>query len=225
MNLIRRLSFNLWYLRRPPWDSGIVPPEVVDFICTHPPGRALDLGCGTGTSSLALAKAGWQVTGVDFVPRAIRIARAKAKAAGVSVDFRVGDVTRLMRPSTAPSTPALPQGHTCTCSRCKCRDDAAGGAREGRTAPLKAYDLVLDIGCFHGLSSQQKRIYLAQLPDLLTPSGTWLMYGFFKLDETPGPGLFPGDLEIAALHLTLVRRQDGVDKKDRPSAWFWFQKA
>jgi SAM-dependent methyltransferase len=213
---MRRLSFNLWYLRRPPWDSGIVPPEVVDFIHTHPLSRALDLGCGTGTSSLALAKAGWQVTGVDFVPRAIRIARAKAKAAGVSVDFRVGDVTRLMRPSTAPSTPALPA---------PAQVQVAGGAREGQTAPLGAYDLVLDIGCFHGLSSQQKRIYLAQLPDLLTPSGTWLMYGFFKLDETPGPGLFPGDLEIAALHLTLVRRQDGVDKKGRASAWFWFQKA
>ena len=35
------------------------------------------------------------VTGVDFVPRAIRTARAKAAAARMSVAFLVGDVTRL----------------------------------------------------------------------------------------------------------------------------------
>jgi hypothetical protein len=32
------------------------------------------------------------------------------------------------------------------------------------------------------------------------------------------------DIELAELHLQLVQRQDGFDKKNRPSAWFWFQK-
>lgn len=95
MTILRRLAFELRYLHRPPWDSGIVPPEVADYIRDHPPGRALDLGCGSGTSSLALARAGWQVTGVDFARRAVRQARRKAKAAGLAVDFRSGDVTRL----------------------------------------------------------------------------------------------------------------------------------
>jgi len=44
---------------------------------------------------ITLAEKGWQVTGVDFVPKAIRTARKKAKQANVNVDFFVGDVTRL----------------------------------------------------------------------------------------------------------------------------------
>ena len=95
MSLVRKLFFNLFYLRRPPWDTGISPPELMAFIETHSLGRALDLGCGTGTNVITLAQNGWQVTGVDFVGMAIRAAQRKAKAAGVQASFRVGDVTRL----------------------------------------------------------------------------------------------------------------------------------
>lgn len=193
MNILRRLAFDLWYLRRPPWDSGIVPPEVEDFIRDHPltvSGQtlrhALDLGCGTGTSSLALAKAGWNVTGVDFASRAIRIARQKARRAGLTIDFIVADVLHL------PSHP-------------------------------DPFSIVLDIGCFHGLSPSRKAAYLIQLDRLLAPGGTWLLYGFFKPNESPGPGLLPADL--GSIPLKLIKRQDGMDKKIRPSAWFWFQKA
>lgn len=93
MNLVSRLLFNLWYLSSPPWDTGISPPELVEFIHFHPSGKALDLGCGTGTNAITLAKTGWQVTGIDFAYRAIRLGRLKAKQAGVQVDLRVGDVT------------------------------------------------------------------------------------------------------------------------------------
>jgi len=188
MSFFRRLSFILWYLRRAPWDSGIVPPEVEAFLRTHPSGRALDLGCGTGTSSMALAAAGWTVTGLDFVPRAIKIAQRNAKKAGLTVDFRVGDVTR-------PQDIRAP------------------------------FDLVLDIGCFHGLSIEEKLRYLDNLPALLAPGGTWLLYGFFKPEEAPGPGLVPADISRLTSSLTLIQRQDGKDKKDRPSAWLWVERA
>jgi SAM-dependent methyltransferase len=96
--MLRRLVYRLWYYFHPPWDTGITPPEVVEAI-EGPnglsPGRALDLGCGTGTNSLYLARHGWQVVGVDFAARAIRIARRKARQAGVTADFYVADVTRL----------------------------------------------------------------------------------------------------------------------------------
>ena len=59
------------------------------------PAAALDVGCGTGDTSIYLAQHGWQVTGVDFVPKAVNKARTKAAAAGVAVDFRHGDATRL----------------------------------------------------------------------------------------------------------------------------------
>jgi len=90
-----KYAFAIKYLRTPAWDTGIVPPELLDFIANHPPGRALDMGCGTATTSIALAQHGWQVTAVDFVPRAIRQAKRKAKAASVTLDLRVGDVTKL----------------------------------------------------------------------------------------------------------------------------------
>jgi SAM-dependent methyltransferase len=44
-----------------------------------------------------LAQHGWHVTGVDFVPKALDKARAKARAAGVPIDFMPADVTHLSR--------------------------------------------------------------------------------------------------------------------------------
>lgn len=100
MQLLRRISrrffFDLMYrFGSPPWDTGISPPELIDFIENHPPGRALDMGCGTGTNAITLAEHGWRVTGVDFSAKAIQVARNKAGQAGVEIDFRVGDVSRL----------------------------------------------------------------------------------------------------------------------------------
>jgi cyclopropane fatty-acyl-phospholipid synthase-like methyltransferase len=93
--MFRKMFFNLSYFQAPPWDSGISPPELMDFINHNPPGRALDLGCGSGTNVITLAQHGWQVTGIDFARRAIHLAQAKAKQAGVNVSLSVGDVTRL----------------------------------------------------------------------------------------------------------------------------------
>jgi len=91
------LRFNLMYLGRPPWDSGITPPEVVEVIewGVVPLGRAIDLGCGTGTNAIYLARRGFEVIGVDSAVLAILKARRKARRAGVHVRFHLGLVTRL----------------------------------------------------------------------------------------------------------------------------------
>jgi SAM-dependent methyltransferase len=60
-----------------------------------PYGSALDLGCGTGFWAVELARRGWQVVGVDNVPKALSAARERAEAAGVEVRFVLGDVTAL----------------------------------------------------------------------------------------------------------------------------------
>jgi ubiquinone/menaquinone biosynthesis C-methylase UbiE len=183
----QRINFLLRYLRRPPWDSGITPPELYSYIETHPPGRAIDLGCGTGTNVLTLAQNGWQVTGVDFVPRAVALAKRKLKHAHLSANLRVRDVTRL--------------------------DGIAG-----------PFDLALDIGCFHSLPD--KAAYLDELDRLLAPGGCWLLYGFLS----PASGHARPGLEEATLTLihargfSLLSRADGFDKRERPSAWFWFQR-
>ncbi len=93
--MLRRLNFSLSYWFHPPWDRGISPPELLEFLAEHPAGRAIDLGCGTGTNVLTLAQHGWEITGIDFAPRAIQAARRKLAAAGVRADLAVGDVTNL----------------------------------------------------------------------------------------------------------------------------------
>jgi SAM-dependent methyltransferase len=94
----RRLSYAFAYRTgRTPWDTHITPPEVVELIDgpeAVPSGRALDLGCGTGTNVAYLARRGWTVVGVDASRTAIDVARrATAGVAGATVVH--GDVTRL----------------------------------------------------------------------------------------------------------------------------------
>ncbi len=98
--MIRRLYFGWRYLvGQTPWDTEITPPEIVDLIEKEhlPPGRAIDLGCGTGTNAIYLAQHGWKVVGIDYVAQAVRRAQRKARQAGVSMSTRfvTGDVTRL----------------------------------------------------------------------------------------------------------------------------------
>ncbi len=65
-----------------PWDSGVTPPEVQSFwqqnnLPHH--GRALDLGCGTGTNVAYLARLGLHTVGVDLSGRALQIARHRMR--------------------------------------------------------------------------------------------------------------------------------------------------
>ncbi len=93
---MKRLRFELRYLLGDvPWDTGISPPELLAFLDRHPPGRALDLGCGTGTNALTLAERGWEVTAIDFSSRALRAARrrfARTRTTGV---LALGDVAEM----------------------------------------------------------------------------------------------------------------------------------
>ena len=188
-NLFRRLLFHYWYFGQPKWDTGVSPPELLEFIQEHRPGRAIDIGCGTGTNVITLAKAGWQVTGMDFAPRAIQIAKRKIKAAGLRAELSVEDATNMR-------------------------------------GIYGAYDLALDIGCFHGISRDGQSKYLKQLYRILALNGFWLMYGFFKPSTAhEGPGLVEANLNVISSQLTLISRRDGFDdKRERPSAWFLFQK-
>jgi SAM-dependent methyltransferase len=79
----------------PRWDTGLPRPELADLVDGRAPGRALDIGCGTGTDALYLAGRGWDTTGIDFAPKAITAARKKADDAGVRAEFVVGDASRL----------------------------------------------------------------------------------------------------------------------------------
>jgi SAM-dependent methyltransferase len=67
-----------------PWDTGRPDEHLVELVTAGglPAGRALEVGCGTGTNALWLAAHGFEVVAVDFAPRAIDRARARAGGAG-----------------------------------------------------------------------------------------------------------------------------------------------
>lgn len=85
-----------------PWDSGQTPPEVTSFWSSGrlpSAGRALDLGCGTGTNVAYLAGLGLQVTGVEFAAAGLQIAAQRMGELGPGLqrrmDFVQADVARL----------------------------------------------------------------------------------------------------------------------------------
>ena len=76
-----------------PWDSGkpdVHLSEVIEAYSINP-GKALEIGCGTGTNSIWLAEHGFAVTGMDISPTAIEMAKAKVVAAGVNCRLLAGD--------------------------------------------------------------------------------------------------------------------------------------
>jgi methyl halide transferase len=77
-----------------PWDSGLASKELQRALSEHSiaPGRALELGCGTGTNAVFLAQQGFDVTAVDCSSLALEQAREKAVDAGVRVNWIEADV-------------------------------------------------------------------------------------------------------------------------------------
>ncbi len=60
--------------------------------------RVLDVGCGAGLLSESMAHAGASVSAVDASAQNITIARNHAEAQGLSIDYQVGDITKLNLP-------------------------------------------------------------------------------------------------------------------------------
>ncbi len=82
-----------YLLGNTPWDSGVSPPELEAFLAGHPPGQALDVGCGTGTNLICFAEHGWEAWGVDLTQIAVWRARTRLALRGLSAEVIRGDVT------------------------------------------------------------------------------------------------------------------------------------
>jgi SAM-dependent methyltransferase len=74
-----------------PWDTGQPDSHLVEVVSELPikPCSALDIGCGTGESSIWLSRHGFKVTGIDISGTAINI--AKSKPGGKRCRFLVMD--------------------------------------------------------------------------------------------------------------------------------------
>jgi 2-polyprenyl-3-methyl-5-hydroxy-6-metoxy-1,4-benzoquinol methylase len=77
-----------------PWFCPDLDKDIADAVQTLviTPTTALDLGAGPGTQTIALAKLGFQVTGIDISASAISKAVVRARQEGVDVIFKQDDV-------------------------------------------------------------------------------------------------------------------------------------
>ncbi len=186
--MIRNLLFELrYFLGNTPWDTGVSPPELIQFLEDHPPGCALDLGCGTGTNALKIASYGWDVIGVDSSFLAIQRAREKAIGFTGKVDFLRLDVSRLK------------------------------GIKG-------SFDLILDIGCFHSLTREERTRYLNRLAQLIHPRGTYLLYTWLGAGEDGGSGP-PSAQEIQEVFSPTFGQIKELmgSERERISAWYWMK--
>jgi SAM-dependent methyltransferase len=194
---LRRFFFSLFYrVGRPPWDSGVTPPELIESVegpNALPPGAALDIGCGSGTNSVYLARHGWSVTGVDFAGSAIARAKEKARLARPlrgSTRFIQADVTHL------------------------------------DTLRLEApCALLLDIGCLHSLPVSERSAYAAGVASHAASGALLLLYAWERgAGPTRRMGITPEDVgSLFAGTFAVQRVEQGTDR-GMPSAWYWLRR-
>ena len=85
-----------------PWDLDVLPSvypprEDTALLCTslsrvEGKGRkALEIGCGTGVVSMALAEMGWKVEAYDINPFAVSCSRANVEKFGYGASVKVSE--------------------------------------------------------------------------------------------------------------------------------------
>lgn len=70
-------------------------PRIAAALAIAPGARVVDLGCGIGRHALALARRGFEVTGVDFSPALLQQATAAREAEGLACGFLLADLRNL----------------------------------------------------------------------------------------------------------------------------------
>jgi methyl halide transferase len=78
----------------PPWETGRPAPELIRLVGTGAFGRGsvLEIGCGTGSNAIYLAKRGFDVTAVDNSPTALERARTRAEQCDALLRLVLDDV-------------------------------------------------------------------------------------------------------------------------------------
>lgn len=92
MSLAYRIMYRVGFT---PWEQDQPIADVVELVDgpgALPPGRALDIGCGTGRNAVYCARRGWDVTGVDDVALALKKARRYSQDAGQDIRLIQADV-------------------------------------------------------------------------------------------------------------------------------------
>ncbi len=80
-----------------PWHTGKPEKILVELVEKGgiEKGKVMDLCSGDGTNSIYLASQGFEVSGVDISPAAVKIAGKACAEKGVKCDYKSGDVLKL----------------------------------------------------------------------------------------------------------------------------------
>lgn len=101
--------------------------------------RVVDAACGTGNTTLALARAGADVVGVDLTPALLDVARRRADEAGLAVDWREGDLLDLPADDEAFEVVTSTFGAFLADDPFACAAELARVCRSGGTIALTAW--------------------------------------------------------------------------------------
>ena len=183
-----RRAYDLMYRHGAPWEgpprqelaelvsSGTLTPQAL------PPGRAIDLGCGSGANAIFLAEHGFDVTGVDFSGVALAKARTAAAARpAVAVRFVQADLTAPVLAGLQPPFDLLVDYSTL--------DDLRGRRRQAMAAniiSLARPGAAFLLWCFYDEIPWWRRRG-ARFPGLRPGSETLLFGSDFAITRLPRP--------------------------------------
>lgn len=96
------------------WDRGAPGPQLDAWLAdgSMQAGRIVVPGCGSGWELVALARQGFEVTGIDYTPAAVALARARCEEAGVKVSVVQADVLQWQPPEPVDAI----YEQTCLCA-------------------------------------------------------------------------------------------------------------
>ncbi|HBC46737.1 MAG TPA: hypothetical protein DEO84_11365 [candidate division Zixibacteria bacterium] len=79
------------FIKRP----SLLPAGLLELVRTTKPKSVVDFACGTGNVAVGLSLEGYDVTGVDYSPDMLRVARAKAREYKSDTRFIIGDIAKV----------------------------------------------------------------------------------------------------------------------------------
>ena len=131
------------------------------------PGKALDLGCGSGPNALMLAEKGWSVLGMDWSEHAVSLANEATAQRGLDARFVAGDTTKWEPPERFDlviSTYALPGGEDSE----RVLRTAVQAVAEGGTLMVAEWDASMaEVWSFDAEDLMTVEGIVALLPDLV----------------------------------------------------------